>query len=67
MNFVAYCKHKLECHIKMLQIYSRAAVKFEGDELQRELTESWSDDVPFRLEMALVVNKVTHAILNPSE
>ena len=42
-------------------------MKLEGDELSRQLTEVWSDDVPLSLEMALLVNKVTHAILNPSE
>jgi hypothetical protein len=42
-------------------------VKLEGDNIQTELTNIWSDEVPMHLEMALVVNKVTHAILNPSQ
>jgi hypothetical protein len=45
----------------------RSQVKFEGQELTQQLTDIWSDDVPFSLEMALVVNKVTYAILNCSE
>jgi hypothetical protein len=45
----------------------RTNLKVERDELMQQMDQLWSDPVPFTLEMALVVNTVAYAILNPSK
>jgi hypothetical protein len=46
---------------------SRAMLKAEEVQLMKNISQLWEADESFSMEMALVVNKVTCAILNPSE
>ena len=48
-------------------IYSRILVKVEGERLRSEISELWSSGNTIDLELALVINTVTHGILNPCE
>jgi hypothetical protein len=48
-------------------IYSRKMVQMEGHHLRAEISQSWSNGNTIDLELALVVNSVTYAILNPCE
>jgi hypothetical protein len=45
----------------------RDMVKIEGIQLRKKITDDWSCDNLLALEIQLVINVITQAILNPGE